>query len=101
MPLRVRCQLIGSGVQGDEFRVNLPVYQMVGDPDYVGKTVVVDVPDAYHPFTPAQIATVPKTAAGALGQVVTTMPAPLMLLWNQFHDKTWRELAGTFRPVVQ
>lgn len=42
---RITVKFIGSGTSEDPYRVNLPNYRMIGDADYVGKTVQVEVPD--------------------------------------------------------
>lgn len=37
--------VIGHGTREDPYRVDLPTYQMRGEPDYVKKTVLVEIPD--------------------------------------------------------
>jgi len=51
---KIRVKVIGSGKEGDPFRVNLPTYSMVpGSEEYsdpgkkILKSVEVDVPDSY------------------------------------------------------
>ncbi len=42
---KITAKIIGSGTAEDPFRVNLPTYSMVDEPDYIGKTVKIEVPD--------------------------------------------------------
>jgi len=42
---KITAKLIGSGTPNDPFRVNLPTYSMVGEPNYTAKTCEVEVPD--------------------------------------------------------
>lgn len=42
---KITAKFIGSGTVADPFRVDLPTYRMVGNPDHSQKKVEIEVPD--------------------------------------------------------
>jgi hypothetical protein len=42
---QINAKLIGTGTPNDPFRVNLPNYNMIGEPNYTTKKVDIKVPD--------------------------------------------------------
>jgi hypothetical protein len=97
--MKLRLPLIGSGVVGDEWRCNLPTYRML-DVDYVGKVAVVEIPEADHPFIPAQVAAL-VTAASTAGPAISAIPPALRVAWHNHLDARYTEHSGAYRPVPQ
>jgi hypothetical protein len=85
----LRVGLIGSGTSDDPYRVGLPTYTAVGDPDVVSGTMVVEVPD---PDAPTK---------SRSGQLLTLLTQAEHNTWHALLDARYPEHAGAFRPQVK
>jgi hypothetical protein len=92
----VRVPLLGSGVELDAYRVDLPNYRMIAN-DPVGMTALVEVPDADLPPEIAQIR--PQDITNLNGRnVLTNMPALVLLAWRRHLRNRYANMAVTFQP---
>jgi hypothetical protein len=80
---------MGSGTPSDPHRVSLPTYTMVGDPDLISGTVVVEVPDSDAP------------AIAQRGQLLTQLSQADHDTWHALLNTRYAEQAGAFRPQVK
>jgi len=89
MTKRVRVQLVGTGQEGDSYRVNLPTYRIV-DVDYGAMRAIVDVPDDCYP--PAPVGKREKIRKDAkLGPVVVDVTLEHAIDAANWYDEKYRE----------
>ena len=94
MVTRIRVPLIGTGVPGDAYRVDLPTKDVIAV-DYANMIAVVDIPDADLPPNPGLIAAL--TVIQALGPAAqAALPAILSAAWRAHIDRRYAEHAGQY-----
>jgi hypothetical protein len=93
--MRLQLKSLGSGVEGDPYRANLPTYVTLGH-DEAAKVIVVEIPVHAHPFTEKELADMPKVKHPKHGELHAPTADHLKTL-HAWYDERYRERKGEFR----
>jgi hypothetical protein len=96
--MRVRVRVVGKGVVGDPFRVELPTYDLI-EIDYERRVAVVDIPDTDLPDDAAVRGHLARTQKLS-DPDAPTMPSAYKHRWHEHLDDRYREHRGRFRPPL-
>lgn len=93
--MKANVRVIGEGTEKSPYRVALPTYQMLSEPDHDTKTVVVNIPDDTLPeFSPDH--QLEGVVHADHGNVVHKGNDHYLELVKEHFDQNYREHEGKF-----
>lgn len=93
--MRIKLKMIGTGEEGDAYRVSIPTYHMV-EADHDAMTAIVEIPNEVHGLSEEELANV-QLHDHETGQHIEALHPTLVRKMHKHFDTRYRERKGQFR----